>query len=685
MKRIRDWLIIAAGRQDVVLAVMLLVAVFMMIVPLPTPLVDVLIAINLTFSIVLLMVAIYLRDPLELSVFPSLLLITTLYRLALTISTSRLILLQHDAGEIVYAFGSFAVGGNLAVGLIVFTIITIVQFIVITKGSERVAEVGARFSLDGMPGKQMSIDGDMRAGVIDAVEAKRLRALVQKESQLYGAMDGAMKFVKGDAIAAIIVILVNILGGVIVGVFQHGMSAGEAATTYAVLSVGDGLIAQIPALLISIAAGIIVTRVPGEQRQNLAKDLSEQIGRQPQSLMISGGVLVIFAIIPGFPAVVFLPLAVMVFAAGWVGVKRRKARGQSADGSPVGEHGEGAEGQMSPGAQPLALHVATDLKSDLLQKAIERLRSEKFDNLGVPLPEIRLHVDPAMEAGHFEIQLYQERILRMEAPPNWLLLDVASTTMPDVKRLDKLPFGGMVLQWMDVTAAQSLASVGIKYYQGEERLVHCMSLTVDRYASEFIGVQETRFLMDAMEGRYGELVKELQRQLPIGRVAEVLQRLVEEGISVRDLRAIFEALIEWAPSEKDPIMLTEYARLGLRRHIISRHRRGREWISAFTIGDHIENLIRDSIRQTAAGAYSALDHQQNQEILGRIRKSLGEDSDNKHTVLLTAIDVRRFLRKIIEREMFATPVLSFQELGDEAELRVLGNIDLIGGGEYAPA
>lgn len=305
-------LMMIAARQDVFLAVMLLVAIFMMILPLPTVMVDVLIAVNLSFSVILLMISIYLRDPLEFSVFPSLLLITTLYRLALTISTTRLVLLQHDAGEIVEAFGQFVVGGNLAVGLIIFTIITVVQFIVITKGSERVAEVSARFSLDGMPGKQMSIDGDMRAGVIDSAEAGRLRERVQKESRMFGAMDGAMKFVKGDAIAGIIVILVNIIGGITIGVLQHNMSAEEAMTTYAVLSVGDGLCAQIPSLLISITAGIIVTRVPDQDKQSLAKDLAIQVGRQPDALLLAAAILTVFALLPGFPFLIFILLAALV-------------------------------------------------------------------------------------------------------------------------------------------------------------------------------------------------------------------------------------------------------------------------------------------------------------------------------------------------------------------------------------
>lgn len=275
--RAQQWLSVCAGRQDMVLATVLLIAIVMMLLPLPTWMVDILITINLMFSVILLLIAIYLSDPLDLSVFPSLLLITTLYRLSLTISTSRLVLLQHNAGNIVDAFGKFVVGGNLTVGLVVFTIITIVQFIVITKGIERVAEVSARFSLDGMPGKQMSIDGDLRAGVIDADHARTLRQHVQQESRFLGAMDGAMKFVKGDTIAGIIVVLVNIIGGIIIAIVQYDMSMSEAVHTYSVLSIGDGLCGQIPSLLISLSAGIIVTRVPGEKRQNLATELSSQL------------------------------------------------------------------------------------------------------------------------------------------------------------------------------------------------------------------------------------------------------------------------------------------------------------------------------------------------------------------------------------------------------------------------
>ncbi|UCR83654.1 EscV/YscV/HrcV family type III secretion system export apparatus protein [Pseudomonas chlororaphis] len=679
MNRLGHWLSLAAGRQDIVLAVLLLLAVFMMIVPLPTGLVDLLIAINLTISIVLLMMALYIREPLEFSTFPAVLLITTLFRLALTISTTRLILLQADAGEIVYTFGNFAVGGNLGVGLIVFMIITIVQFIVITKGSERVAEVGARFSLDAMPGKQMSIDGDMRAGIIDANEARRQRGLVQKESQLYGAMDGAMKFVKGDAIAGIIIILVNILGGTAVGVFIHGMSAGTAMSTYAILSIGDGLISQIPALLISITAGIIVTRVPGEQRKNLASDLSEQITRQPQALNLAAGVLLVFALIPGFPVIYFVGLAGAVYGGAWW-IKKRQPRAASNSTSadaPPGSIGDNSQPAMTPGAIPLMVLMASDLgRSRGLDEAFQQLRQKKFEQLGIPLPDIHQQIDASLEAGTLRILLYQEPVLTLKVPEGLLLADAHSMPLAQARHSDKLPFGGHTLQWLDPEQHETLAALGVVLHRDQARVTHCLSLVMDRYAADFIGVQETRFLMDSMENSHAELVKEVQRQMPIGRIADVLQRLVGEGVSIRDLRSILEALTEWSPREKDPIMLTEYVRVALRRHIATRYRGNQAWISGWMIGDGIEGLVRESIRQTAAGSYSTLEATQNQAIIEGIRERVG-DGDPRRAVLITAIDVRRFVRKIVEREYSGLHVLSFQELGDEVELRVIGNIDLI--------
>lgn len=681
MRRVSQWLMAIGGRQDVVLAVILMVAVFMMILPLPTILVDLLIAINLGMSLLLLMTSIYVRDPLDMSALPSLLLITTLFRLALTVSTSRLILLQHDAGEIVTAFGNFVVGGNLAVGIIVFSIITIVQFIVITKGAERVAEVGARFSLDAMPGKQMSIDGDLRAGTIDPAEAKRQRQLVQKESQLYGAMDGSMKFVKGDAIAGIIVILVNIVGGIAVGTMQHGMGVGKALELYAVLSIGDGLIAQIPALIISIAAGIVVTRVPGEKRENLAQDLATQFSRQPHALMIAAGVLLAFCFVPGFPTLIFLPLAMCVAAVGWQARRRQKMGGADANGAPAAD-GESA-GRMTPGAEPLTLKLSPDLAAlPGIGDALERLRWQKFEWLGIALSKIELQADSSLPQRTFCVLLYSEPVLRITCPDTMLLVGKQTTPLPLAARVDEMPFGGLTLQWVDPRHEEALAQTGLPLYRDAEGILYALSLTVDRFADEFIGVQETRYLMDAMEARYAELVKELQRQLPVNKISEVLQRLVAEGISIRDMRTVFEALIEWAPKEKETVMLTEYVRVALRRQIVGRHTRGEPRANVWLIGDGIENMIRDSVRQTAAGAYSTLHAEQVESIVARIKAGIAGREDIEGA-LVTAIDVRRFLRKFLERELFRLPVLSFQEMGDDVQLHVLGNIDLIG--EYDDA
>ncbi|PAV05792.1 EscV/YscV/HrcV family type III secretion system export apparatus protein [Arsenophonus sp. ENCA] len=667
---ITRWLSKIAGRQDIILSAMLMLSVFMMILPLPTPLIDVLIAINLGLSIILFMMAIYIRDPLDFSAFPSMLLITTLYRLALTISTSRLILLQHDAGEIVYTFGNFVVGGNLGVGIIIFAIITIVQFIVITKGSERVAEVSARFSLDGMPGRQMSIDGDMRAGIIDATEAKRQRALVQKESQLYGAMDGAMKFVKGDAIASVIVILANICGGIGIGVLQHNMSATEALNTYAILSVGDGLIAQIPSLLISITAGLIVTRVPGEKKNNLAGDLVQQIISQPMSLQLTAGILLVFAIIPGFPWFVFGSLALMLFGCScWM---KRNAKVKKGSGQVYSSADNGTEQgsrEMTPGTIPLLVIIGQQLMTEAMADKIQNLRWQLFEKLGLPLPEIQLQVD-TKETNTLQILLYQEPVLKTEIDPAAILL-TQPIDLPQIRQ-EQLIFNHQTIYWL-ADDNQSLPPVA--GYRGVEIVTYLLEKVIYHFGKAFLGIQETRYLMDAMEMRYAELVKELQRLLPISKVTDILQRLVEEQISIRDLRTIFETLVEWGSKEKDTVMLTEYVRVSLRRHIRRRFTSEEGWIPMLLVGDGIENSIRESIRQSAIGSYCALEPAQEQQIIAAIKQKL---PTQVACVVLTSLDVRRYLRKIIEPALTTTAVLSFQEIGEDANIKVLAQVDITG-------
>lgn len=650
------------------MAVVLLIAIVMMILPLPTYMVDILITINLTFSVILLLIAIYINDPLDLSVFPSLLLITTLYRLSLTISTSRLVLLQHNAGNIVDAFGHFVVGGNLTVGLVIFTIITIVQFIVITKGTERVAEVSARFSLDGMPGKQMSIDGDLRAGVIDANQACHLRQHVQQESRFLGAMDGAMKFVKGDAIAGIIVVLVNIIGGIIIAVVQYSMSLGEAIQTYSVLSIGDGLCGQIPSLLISLSAGIIVTRVPGEKRQNLASELTHQLGKQPQALMLTAVVLAMFAFIPGFPFLDFFVFA-MLSALPLILIRRKKGygsqKGTTSTDAPM-------EDTMTPGACPLMLRITPKLDSSGLTRDIDAVRWRLFEDYGVPLPEVTVEVSAHCVQDSLVVLLYQEPVFTLNIPTeaHYLLHGAESGV---VGHSLTLPNGMGQISWLSKEMGEKAIGLGLEVVSGNQRLTSLLQRVLIRHMAEFIGVQEARYLMDAMEKRYSELVKELQRQLPIGKITETLQRLVSEGVSIRDLRMIFGTLIEWAPREKDVLMLTEYVRIALRRHILYRLNSEGKPLPVLRIGEGIENLIRESIRQTAMGTYAALTHKQNALILQLITGAL---ADSANLRVVTSVDVRRFLRKIIEPTLFDVPVLSWQELGDDCQVQVINSIDL---------
>ncbi|EHF4936919.1 EscV/YscV/HrcV family type III secretion system export apparatus protein [Enterobacter hormaechei] len=655
MNKITPFLRLASGRQDIILACILLLAVFMIIIPLPTLMVDALIALNLCVSLLLLTIAVYVREPLEFSSFPAVLLITTLFRLSLSISTTRLILLQHDAGEIVYTFGNFVVGGNLAIGLIIFSIITIVQFIVITKGSERVAEVSARFSLDGMPGKQMSIDGDMRAGTIDGTEARRLRSLVQKESQLYGAMDGAMKFVKGDAIAGMIIVIVNIIGGVCVGMSVHNMSASEALETYAILSIGDGLISQIPALLISITAGIIVTRVPGQERQNLATEMSGQFSRQPRPLFLAAGMLLLFAILPGFPTLVFLTLSILLLIAGWVVIGKPTFSRKPGAKSTTKKQ---ARGELIPGSVPLKVSVPSFVDQQKLTDSIAELRWTLFNELGLLIPEIRHDESTDDTCSLF---LYQELVSSIKLDPN----SRYHTTPPEegeggFEQLNVLPG---VFFW-----SAGKDGVGMN---ASECVVAFLESGIKYHAKEFLGIQESKSLMDGMETSYPELVKEVQRQLPVGKIADVLQRLVEENVSVRDLRTIFETLVVWAAKEKDPVVLTEYVRTGLRRHLLGKYCTNNT-LHAWLVGDSIESEIRDSIRQTSVGSYSSLEPGRVSEILQQIQANLGPGQSG---VLLTAIDVRRYLRKMIEKHMYDVNVLSFQEIGDSVSVNIMGNIE----------
>jgi type III secretion protein V len=637
--------------SDLGLAGLVVAIVGMMIVPLPTALLDLLISVNIAVGVVLLLVAIYVTDALKIATFPTLLLLTTLFRLALEVSATRLILLRADAGEVIRAFGNFVVAGNLVVGAVVFLILTMIQFIVISKGSERVAEVAARFTLDAMPGKQMSIDAELRAGHIDHNEARRRRAALARESQLFGSMDGAMKFVKGDAIAGIVVLAVNIVGGLIIGVMQRGMDVAAAARTYTVLTIGEGLVSQIPALVISTSAGIIVTRVASEEEgAHLGRDIGLQVMAQPKAIAIAAGLLALLAIVPGLPGIPFLTLAAILGLIAWR-LLRAPAAGDAAAvarvGAPGAAHASTARaGEPSPAPvlTPIAVEVSGELGALIGPRAdgdpgpfgalVPQLRERLFAELGLPLPAVRLRPGTG---------------------------GLAPTAF--VIRLNEVPLGrGDIPReaWGEAT----------------ERLGDEVLALARRYGHELFGLEETQGLLDALERTHPALVREVVPKLisPV-LLTDVLRRLVEEGISLRNLRDILGALAEWAPQERDPVALTEHVRVALRRAITYKHAGDAGVLAAYLLDPMIEDAIRDAIQKTATGSYLALEPQISRDIVNAVGRALGPEGASG-AVLLTGVEIRRYVRRLVETEHPRLAVLSFQELAPEAQIRPIARISV---------
>ncbi len=675
--------------NDILLAIMVVAIIALMILPLPPMVVDTLLAVNLCISIGLLMVALYIPSPLALSTFPSLLLFTTLFRLSLNITTTRQILLHAYGGQIIQTFGHMVVGGNFIVGCVVFLIITIVQFVVIAKGSERVAEVGARFTLDGMPGKQMSIDADLRSGAINIEEAKSRRTIIESESQLYGAMDGAMKFVKGDAIAGLIITVVNILGGLAIGTLQKDMSAGEALQKYSVLTIGDGLVSQIPALLISVTAGIVVTRVSTGDQSNLGGEIGAQILAQPKALCLAGTLLFLFAFIPGFPKIQFMLPGLLLASVGYALYEKSKSpKDKDLDDIPaLGAASQQPEKSDSTTQEftitvPLLLDadqsIQDFIKPKILNKELLTIRRALYMDLGVPFPGIHLRFSKHEKEGEYSIYMQEipisQGILKKghlfvrEEPDNLKILSI-----PHLIEKPFLP--SLMTIWVEESLRNKLEEIDVPFMDIPRILSYHLSYVLKKHAADFIGLQETKYLMDRMEGNFSELVKEVQRVLSLQKVTEVLQRLVMEEISIRNLRVIFQHLIEWGQKEKDVILLTEYVRMGLSRYISYKYSSGMNTLPVYLLDPAVEETVRGAVRQTSAGSYLALEPDKAQLLVSEIKSAIGDLQKAAHKpVLLTSMDIRRYMKKLIESEIHDLPVLSHQEMAPDINLQPLGRI-----------
>ena len=669
--------------SDVLIAVAIVTIVIMMIIPLPTILLDVLICLNITIALLVVMSAIYNVEALDLSVFPSLLLITTLFRLALNISSTRLILLNGYAGEVITAFGNFVVGGNAVVGFIVFVILVIVNFIVITKGSERVAEVSARFTLDAMPGKQMAIDADLNQGAITDAEAKRRREKVQRESDFFGAMDGASKFVKGDAIAAIVIMIINIGGGFAIGMLQRDMDAAQSLQTYTLLTVGEGLVAQIPALLISTATGIIVTRSAAEG--NLGSDLVKQLFRNARIFMILTGVLAFLAIMPGLPGVPFTVLAAICGLIAW-----NLYRGQAAEKEvqQVEQKAKAKKDATTPEnivsllqVDPMELEIGYSLiplvdtgqGGDLLDRIV-MIRRQCALELGLVVPTIRIRDNIQIKPNSYIIKLKGIEIARGELMLDHYLAMNSGTVFEEVPGIETTePAFGLPALWISENEREQAELNGYTVVDAVSVLATHLTEIIKQHAAEILGRQETQNLLDNLRKTNGALVDEVvPNLLSVGEVQKVLANLLSERISIRDMSTILEVLADYGTATKDTDILTEYVRHAMARHITQQNVQNGV-LPCITLDPAIENKIAGSVQRTEHGSYVSLDPDSMNKLLTALQEELKKLTDQGYQpIVLTSPTVRPYFRNLVERSIPGLIVLSHAEIEQNVEIQILG-------------
>jgi len=679
---------------DLLLVVFSITVIALMVLPMPPVLLDALIAANLAFAIGLLLYSLYMNSPVAFSTFPSVLLITTLLRIAINVATTRQILLHANGGDIIATFGKLVVGGSLAVGLVVFIIVTVVQFIVIAKGAERVAEVIARFTLDAIPGKQMSIDSDLRAGLISEEEARRRRRDLENESRFLGAMDGAMKFVKGDAIASIVIILVNLLGGLAIGILVHDMSAGMAAKRYSVLSVGEGLAAQIPALFIALSAGIIVTRNSSDDSKPLAGAIGQQIVSQPRALILTGAVVALFSLVPGFPLVIFASLGGAIAMAG-AAILARSLR--SVDARQPGLSSMSREGSkdlhpivddgVSPAFSTLLIELAPasiDLLSrDALDAALTRLRRVMSLGPGLPFPGVRIRANASMPVGEYGISVLETPAARGSFLPGHLLVlageqALAQAGIAGVRA--PVAFVGEHGRWVKTSQRTALTQRGIACWTLADLLIHHLEDVIERHSHRILGLQDAQALVQACAKEYPDLVREAMKVVPLPRLTRLLKGLAAEGISLRHMRDILQAAQEHAGSERNDELVIERIRTGLSQVITHRFTQGLGQLDVVMLDPAAEQQVRSALLMTAAGVEAALAAEQARALIVQLRSTLERPAiaERRGQVpLLTSADVRRPMRRLLAADMPWLQVISHEEVAPGTRVNSLGVIRLV--------
>ncbi|MBN1906034.1 MAG: flagellar biosynthesis protein FlhA [Deltaproteobacteria bacterium] len=676
--------------MDIWVAVGIMGVLMIMIIPLPTMMLDVCLAMNITLSVLIILTTIYASKPLDFSVFPSLLLITTLFRLALNISSTRLILLNgHSgadaAGHVIKSFGSFVVGGNPTVGLVIFVILVIINFVVITKGSGRIAEVAARFTLDAMPGKQMAIDADLNAGLIEEGEARRRRSAISREAEFYGAMDGASKFVRGDAIAGIIITLINIIGGLIIGVLQMDLELAKAVEFYTLLTIGDGLVSQIPALIISTGAGILVSRASSDGT-NMGVEMAGQFGLQPRALVIASGIVFLFGLAPGMPLIPFTILAGSVFLLS----RTVKAKAAMAKAEEPSAKEEQAEAQAPEDVQKLLpldslemeigyglITIVDDKSQGNLLDRIRALRKQFAVDMGMVIPSIHIRDNLELKPNEYAFCIKGNDVAKGEILADHLLaIDPGDAKMKLEGIQTKDPAFGLPAVWISPERKSEAQLAEYTVVEPASVITTHLSEVVRRHGYEFLGRQEVQSLLENIRKTDPKVVEELTPALlNLGAVQKVLQNLVREQVSIRDLLTIIETLADYAPLTKDTDILTEYVRQRLSRTITKPYLENKKTLKVLNIKPSIEELITKGINQTDFGAYLALGPSEANKIIHHVKKSLDDVAARiEQPVILCSTTVRRHLKKLCDSFQINVAVFSHNEIPGGLQVQSLGEI-----------
>ena len=676
--------------SDISLAIAVVCILGFMVIPLPVFLLDLLLTFSITFSLVILLVAMYIQRPLELSSFPSILLLTTLFRLSLNIATTRIVLLHGNegtaaAGNIIKSFGGFVVGGNYVVGLIVFTILVVINFAVITKGAGRIAEVAARFTLDAMPGKQMSIDADLNAGFINEQDARRRREILSREAEYYGAMDGANKFVRGDAVAGILITVINIVGGLAIGVFQKNMPFALAAQNYTLLTVGDGLVTQIPALIISTAAGIIVSRAGNES--SLGSEITSQVFFHPRAIGMVSGVLFGFALIPGLPTVPFLVMAALAGALSYSLVQARRKTAQAEDAQKQIEKAPAADTLTClPPLDVLGIEVGYSLiplvdaeqNGELLER-IKAIRRQMAFDLGIIIPPVHIQDNMQLGAGEYVILLKGNEVARAELMPNHCLAMNPGNADGQVDGVaTREPTYGLPAVWIRENAKENALTKGFTVVDVATVMTTHLSEVIRRHAHELLGRQEAQQMLDHLKQSHPKAVEELvPNQLSLGVVVKVLQNLLREQLPIRDLLAILEILGDWAPATKDSDLLTEHVRQGMARTLTKMHVGPDGRMAVITLGHAVETALAEAMQKGDHGRVLALDPAAANRMMSNLGRLIERcTAMNLQPLVLCSAPVRLCFKRLADRFIPNLFVLSYEEILNTVEIRSIGSVEL---------